>query len=93
MVGNLYVYLIFLILTAKVIDTIIVDIGSVPTKDIQTPRVHIVLIPLSWKMRNVLNRMKNQFSDFYFLSNLENSSKIGVIWVKKNRKNLQFEFS
>ena len=27
-----------------------------------------VLIPFSWKMRNVLKRMKNQFSDFYFSS-------------------------
>ena len=25
-----------------------------------------VLIPFLWKMRNVLKRMKNQFSDFYF---------------------------
>ena len=34
-----------------------------------------VLIPFSWKMRNVLNRMKDQFFDFYFSSYRENSSK------------------
>ena len=27
-----------------------------------------VLLPFQWKMRNVLKRMKNQFSDFYFWS-------------------------
>ena len=52
--------------------------GSVPTKDMQI-RPPSVLIPLSWKMRNVLNRMKKQlsdFCDFYFSSYRENSSKI-----------------
>ena len=52
-----------------------------------------VLIPLLWKMRNVLNRMKNQFSDFFSSSYRENSSKIYIFFVKndhnsknKNRK-------
>ena len=60
----------------------------------------------TWKMRNRLYRKKNQisgFSDFYFSSYRENSSKIVVIWVQKwakkdhnsknrNRKNLKFDF-
>ena len=52
--------------------------GPVPTKD----------IPFSWKMCNVLNRMKNQFSDFYFLNYWENSSKIEVILVQKLTKRI-----
>ena len=53
-----------------------------PTKDMWTPLPLVLLLSL-WKMRNVLNRMKNQFHDFYFLSYHEKSSKIGVIWVQK----------
>ena len=44
--------------------------GPVPTNDKQIPLPPSVFIPLSWKMRNVLKRMKKQFSDFcdfYFL--------------------------
>ena len=33
-----------------------------------------------------MKRMKNQFSDYYFLSCRENSSKIGVNWVQKFTK-------
>ena len=42
-----------------------------------------VLIRSLWKMRNVLKRMINKFSDFYFSSHHENSSKIGVIFSTK----------
>ena len=34
-------------------------------------------------MRNVLNRLKNQFSDFHFSSYREDSLKIGLILGKK----------
>ena len=51
-------------------------IGFVSTNDKQTPSS--ILIPLSWKMRNVLKRMKKLFSDFYFSSYHGNSkNKIG----------------
>ena len=40
-------------------------IGGFQTKDMQT---RSVLIRFSWMMRNVLKRMKNKFSDFYFSS-------------------------
>ena len=54
-------------------------------------------VPLSfgsgflWKMRNVLKQIKDQFSDFYFSSYRENSSKIDSFEYKidhnsKNRK-------
>ena len=36
----------------------------------------LIFTPILWKMHNLLNRMKNQFSDFYFLNYRENSSKI-----------------
>ena len=45
-----------------------------------------VLLPFSWKMRNVLNRIKNQFSNFYLSNYRENSSKIGVIFSTKMTK-------
>ena len=43
-----------------------------------------VFIRFLWMMRNVLKRMKNQFSNFYFSSYRENSSKIGVMGSQKN---------
>ena len=53
-----------------------------------------------WKMRNVLKRMKNHISDFYFSSYSENSSKIGNFEYKNDhilktldRKNLKINFS
>ena len=63
-----------------------------------------VLIPLSWMMRNVLNRMKNQFSDLYFSSYrekfIESCGDDVTKWPKndhnsknKNRKNLKFYIS
>ena len=38
--------------------------GPVPNKDLQTTPCR--QLPFSWKMRNVLKRLKNQFSDFHF---------------------------
>ena len=43
--------------------------------------------PVLWMMRNVLERMKNQFSGFYFPSYRENSSKIGLMTSHKWPKN------
>ena len=63
------------------------DFGPVPMKDMQIPPA-----PQKWsdfyeiKMRNVLNRMKNEinyFSIFIFRVMGENSSKIGIILSEK----------
>ena len=51
--------------------------GPVPIKDMQNSPSPSVLRPFSWKMQNMLETNKNQFSDFYFLGYSENSSKIG----------------
>ena len=56
-------------------------LGSVPGKDMQTPPSEVARF--LWKMRNVLKRMKNQFSDFYFLSYGENLSTIENILSTK----------
>ena len=62
--------------------------GLFPTKDMQTPPLPSVLILLLWKMRNVLNRMKNNFPIFMILIFrviVKNSSKIGIQkWSKMN---------
>ena len=47
------------------------------------PPPPLVLFLFSWKIRNVLDQMKNQFSDSYFSNCLENSSKIRVFSVQK----------
>ena len=47
------------------------------TKDMQTPPFSFDLVFMD--VLNVLKRMKNQFSDFYFSSYHKNPSKIGVI--------------
>ena len=59
-------------------------IGTFPTKDMQTGSV---LIQFSWIMRNVLKRMKNQFSDFYFSSYREKYIEIWGDDVTKMTKN------
>ena len=50
--------------------------GFFPTNDMQT-------LQFLWKIRHVLNRMKNQFYDFYFSSYLENLPKVAVILSTK----------
>ena len=63
-------------------------LGLVTSKDMQTPfpPPPSEFLLFSRKMRTVLNRMKNQFSDFFnfYLSNYrENSLKIVVIFSTK----------
>ena len=58
--------------------------GPVPRKDMATPPPS-VLLPFSWKIRNVLNWMKNQcfdFSNFYFSSYRENWTFLVQKWPK-----------
>ena len=56
-----------------------------------------VLLPFSWKMRSVLNRIINKFSDFYFSSYRENSLKIGSFYYKNDHnsknQNRKYDFS
>ena len=58
-------------------------VGFFPIKDMQTPSPSpLEVVRFLWKMRNVLNRMKNKmifFSIFIFRVMGENLSKIGVI--------------
>ena len=44
-----------------------IDHGSIPTKDMQISSPPSEMVKFSWKMRTVLNRLKNQFSYLYFL--------------------------
>ena len=56
--------------------------GPVPTKDMQTP-LSSVLIRFSWKMRNVLNKWKINFSIFIFRVIIKIHRKLGWFFVQK----------
>ena len=57
--------------------------GPVPSKDVQTPLLSEVAI-FKWKMRTMLNQMKNHISDFYFLG-------YGWMYLQFTVTNLDFQ--
>ena len=76
---KLFVY--FMLYKCAELFVFVSDFGSVPTNDMQT--LPSVFIPLSWNMRNVLNRMKNQFSIFIFRVIVKINRKLGWFEYKK----------
>ena len=62
-------------------------ISSVPITDMQTPLPHSEMAIFAWKLRNVLKkRMKNIFSDYYFLS-------YGRFYTQNSQKPMSFDLN